>query len=111
MYALSRRDIPIAQQAVQAAHAAMEHAYQNGRPADHHPSYVHVTVKDKQQLLHYLSILQQEDISSSEFHEPYEDWGLTAISCCITQDHRHLFKGLPLWKVPTQKDIKEGEHA
>lgn len=32
------------------------------------------------------------------------DWGLTAISCCVTEEHRHLFKNLQLWKLPTQEE-------
>lgn len=30
------------------------------------------------------------------------DWGLTAIACILTEEQRHLTKGLQLWRLPTQ---------
>jgi hypothetical protein len=103
LYSISRRDIPLAQQAVQAAHAAIEHAYQYGRPADHHPSYIHLVIRDQQKLMQLRDVLHATGIQTAEFHEPYQDWGLTAISCCLTENERHLLKGLQLWKLPTQE--------
>jgi hypothetical protein len=46
--------------------------------------------------------LDQAGIPTAEFHEPHQDWGLTAIACLLTEDQRALLKGLPLWKLPTQ---------
>lgn len=88
---------------MQAAHAAIEHAYLFGRPADFHPSYIHLTVRDQQQLEKLRARLQSAGIGTSEFHEPYQDWGLTAIACCLNESQRHLLKGLPLWRLPTQE--------
>lgn len=88
---------------MQAAHAAIEHAYSFGRPADHHPSYIHLTVRDQTALIKLRARLQSAGIGTSEFHEPYQDWGLTAIACCLAEEHRHLLKGLPLWRLPTQE--------
>ena len=88
---------------MQAAHAAIEHAYLFGRPADHHPSYIHITVRDQRQLEMIRARLQSAGINTSEFHEPYQDWGLTAIACCIPEEQRHLLKGLQLWRLPTQE--------
>lgn len=105
MYAISRRDIPLAQQAIQAGHAAIEHAYLYGRPADYHPSYIHLTIRDKAKLESLRDTLHAAGISTAEFHEPYKDWGLTAISCLLTEDQRHLLKGLQLWKLPTQDEV------
>jgi hypothetical protein len=87
---------------VQAAHAAIEHAYLYGRPADQHPSYIHLTARDHSQLELFRARLQDAGIGTSEFHEPYKDWGLTAIACLLTEDDRHLLRGLPLWRLPTQ---------
>ena len=89
---------------MQAAHAAIEHAYQFGRPADHHPSYIHLTIRDKARLEMLRDTLHSAGIGTSEFSEPYKDWGLTAISCILTEDQRHLLKGLQLWKLPTQEE-------
>jgi len=88
---------------VQAAHAAIEHAYAFGRPVDHHPSYIHLTIRDKFRLEKLRHVLNDAGIETAEFHEPYQDWGLTAISCVLTEDQRFLLKGLQLWRLPTQE--------
>jgi hypothetical protein len=98
LYAISRRDIPLAQQAIQAGHAAVEYAFSYGRPPDHHPSYVHLTIRDKEDLLCLQTMLHSEGFDTSEFHEPYKAWGLTAISCLLTEEHRPLLSHLKLWK-------------
>ena len=46
--------------------------------------------------------LNDAGIFTSEFHEPYMDWGFTSISCLLSEDQRHLLKGLQLWRLPTQ---------
>lgn len=91
---------------MQAGHAAIEHAYLYGRPADHHPSYIHLTARDKAELEELKRTLHALDIRTAEFHEPYKDWGLTAISCLLTEDQRHLLKGFPLWRLPSQGQSK-----
>ena len=98
LYAISRRDIPIAQQSCQSAHAAIEHAYQYGRPSDYHPSFIALTIKDKTSLEELRDNLNRLDIRTSEFHEPYCDWGLTAIACLLTEDQRQHLSHLNLWK-------------
>jgi hypothetical protein len=90
---------------VQAAHAAIEHAYLHGRPVDRHPSYIHLTIRDKHRLEQLRSSLHDLGIPTAEFHEPYQNWGLTAIACLLTEDQRHYLKGLQLWKLPTQGEL------
>lgn len=104
-YSISRSDLPLAQQAVQGSHAALEYAYQFGRPFDHHPTYIQLTIRDKQKLEQFRDVLNSVGIKTAEFHEPYMNWGLTAISCNITEEQRHLFKQLKLWKLPTQEEV------
>jgi hypothetical protein len=99
LYAISRRDIPLAQQAIQAAHAGIEHAYQHGRPDDHHPSYIHLSLRDKPKLEQLKSRLEAQGIATAEFHEPYQDWGLTAIACLLTESQRHHLADLRLWSI------------
>lgn len=106
LYAISRRDIPLAQQAIQAGHAAIEYAYEHGRPADHHPSYIHCTVRDQHDLLCLRTELKSAGIFTSEFHEPYKNWGLTAIACVLSEEQRGVLKHLKLWRIPTQGDNK-----
>lgn len=102
LYSISRRDIPLAQQAIQAGHAAIEHAYLFGRPHDQHPSYITLTVRDKAELEALCDRLKNAGIKTSDFHEPYKNWGLTAIACILNEDTRYLLQGLPLWRLPTQ---------
>lgn len=83
---------------MQAAHSAMEHAYLYGRPEDYHPSYIHLTSKDKDSLATLKFKLHAKGIPTSEFHEPYMNWGLTSISCLLTEDQRHMLSDLKLWK-------------
>lgn len=98
LYAISHRDIPIAQQAIQAAHAGIEHAYLYGRPADHHPSFIHLTTRDKTNLEQLREELNSSGIPTSEFHEPYQNWGLTAIACLLTESQRSILSHLNLWR-------------
>lgn len=88
---------------MQAGHATAEHAYQFGRPADHHPTLLYLTIRDKEALEARKHVLHAAGIKTCEFHEPYKNWGLTAISCLLTEDQRHLLSDLPLWKLPTQE--------
>lgn len=76
----------------------MEHCYQYGRTPDQHPSYIHLTCKDKSYLQEFKAYLHSQGIATSEFHEPYSNWGLTAIACAIPEDKRHLFAHLKLWR-------------
>lgn len=99
LYSISHREIPVAQQVVQGNHASLEYAYQFGRPADHHPSLVHLTVKSKQDLELLRDHLNSEGIATAEFHETYRDWGLTSISCSLIESQRNMLSHLPLWRV------------
>lgn len=98
LYSITHRAIPIAHQAIQAAHAAIEHAYTYGRPSDHHPSFIHLTIRDQRQLEQLRCSLNDAGIYTAEFHEPYMDWGLTAISCLLTEEQRKHLSHLQLWK-------------
>ena len=98
LYAIARRDISVAQQAIQAGHAALEFAFAYGRSPDHHPSLIYLTIKDKSELEGLRTKLHDQGIATAEFHERYQDWGLTAISCLLSEDQRHLLKHLQLWR-------------
>ncbi len=100
LYSISRKDIPLSQQAIQAAHAGIEYARIYALETS--PSYIHLTCRDQRQLEKLRFALRDAGIPTAEFHEPYQDWGLTAIACCLPEEQRHLLKGLPLWRLPTQ---------
>ena len=83
---------------MQAAHAGIEYAFSYGRPKDHHPSYIHLTIKNRSQLEKLRFDLNQRGIPTSEFHEPYCEWGLTAIACLLDENSRYVLNHLQLWK-------------
>ncbi len=101
LYLVSRSDLPLQHQVVQAMHAAMEHAYNYGVPKQGHPSLVHLTVPNAEELRSLLVSLQGKDLPVSSFIETFSNWGLTAIAChANSQQARDLFASLPLWKTP-----------
>ena len=77
----------------------MEYCYQFGRSEDFHPSYIHLTVKDKDALLSLKDELNAQGIQTAEFHEPYSNWGLTSISCCLPESKRKMLSHLKLWSI------------
>jgi hypothetical protein len=97
LYSISRKDLPSTHCSIQACHAAIEHAYLYGRPEDRHPSFIHLITKNKMTLEKLRAALHDQGIQTAEFHEPYMDWGLTAISCLLTEEQRHHLKHLQLW--------------
>jgi hypothetical protein len=52
-----------------------------------------------------LDTLAQGGISTAQFHEPYQAWGLTAIACLLTEEQRALVQDLPLWKLPKPTEV------
>ena len=62
-----------------------------------HPSYIALTCRDKHALENLRARLNHLGIPTAEFHEPYMNWGLTAISCLLTEEQRHHLKSLQLW--------------
>jgi Peptidyl-tRNA hydrolase PTH2 len=99
LYLITRKDLSKQQQAIQLAHAATEHAYRFGRPIDHHPSFVALAVKDKEELQVLQKKLEQAGLPTAEFTEPYNNWGLTAVSCSVLQEQRFLFAEHKLWSL------------
>lgn len=66
---------------------------------DQHPSLVFISTKSQQHLLYALDLAREQGIEAYEFHEPYQNWGLTAFACApITADRRHAFSHFKLWR-------------
>lgn len=107
-YAISRRDLPVHQQAIQSAHAQLSFA--NKAPElvpDEHPPFVWLTVENKMELLQLCSILHAFDITVGVWHDPdYDGYDPSAISCMLQEDERYLLSELPLWKVPSPPEKK-----
>jgi len=101
LYGIVRRDLPHSNQPVQASHACIAravHANEYDMPygfKDH--NLVFLTVANKAELRHVQSGLEEAGYHVSEFLEPYNRWGLTAISVLLTDDTRHILSDLPLW--------------
>jgi hypothetical protein len=98
LYCITRSDLPVDQQAIQAAHAGIEYAYRCGRPEDFHSSLVFLVVPNQENLESLSKQLLTQGHPVSFFHENYKDWGLTAISVLLTKEDRHILKHLPLWR-------------
>lgn len=93
----------IEQQAIQAAHAAIEYALEHTQSVTQHPSYIHLSALDKNHLLNIKMFLNQHGVSYCEFYEPYDNWGLTALSCFLSAEEKHLLAHLPLWSASEKK--------
>lgn len=94
---VSHRGIPSNHQAIQATHAAIELAKSVGVEIKN-PNLVHVTCRDGPELKTIAATLRSNNIRVFEFEEPYNNWGLTSISCLLGGEQRLLLSHLPLWK-------------
>lgn len=93
LYLVTRADLTIGQQAVQAAHAAVEYAR---RFALHeHPTIVMVVVRDEEYLRELAVDVFARTDQIAEFHEPDLGGALTAFATSGEQAARVL-RGLPL---------------
>lgn len=102
LYSVSRRDLPNPQQAIQCGHAAFEYWRNYGKSEDPHPTFVWFTVENKWELMVLKSVLKSNDLRVSEFHDPdYPGYDPSAIACLVSDEKRHLFSHLPLWREET----------
>ena len=109
-YAISRRDLPTHQQAIQSAHAQLEFVRLGGFLPEEHPSFVWLTVEDKWELLQLATMLRSHYINVQEFHDPdYKGYDPSAIACLVEREKRYLLSHLPLWKCG--EPLKEGWFA
>jgi hypothetical protein len=95
LYIISRSDLPIAHQAVQAAHAGIEYARTHDLPE--HPTLIHLSARDSRSLEHLRHSLHEQEIDTASFYESYSDWGLTAIACLADKNQKYFLSHLPLW--------------
>ena len=98
-YAISRRDLPTHQQAIQSAHAQLEYCRLRGVPEGEHPSFVWLTVEGRWHLIDLLLSLEYHSIPVVKFYDPdYEGYDPSAIACLVEGGKRYLLSHLPLWK-------------
>lgn len=99
-YAISRRDLPTHQQAIQSAHAQLSFAKSAPHLVpDEHPSFVWLTVENKADLLQLCAVLDSFNVTISVFHDyDYKGYDPSAIACMLSEDERFLLSHLPLWK-------------
>lgn len=99
-YILVRTDLSVAQQAVQACHAALEAGFLFQRPQDH-PHLVLLEVKDEGTLLDEQARLEAEGIPHAMFFEPDNETGYSALATApLSREAGRAFRRLPLWKGP-----------
>jgi hypothetical protein len=89
LYGISRKDLPIHQQAIQAAHAQFEYLRANHSSIKEHPNFVWLAVEDKRELLNLTASLKAFD--------DYEGYEVSAISCLLVDSERHLLRDIELW--------------
>lgn len=101
MYVLVRRDIPIAQQVVQASHAAAEAGRKFYRAEHGIASLIVLTVPDLAGLTAARERLVRKDIVSETFFEPDFGIGESSLATAPLPDgmRKHLM-GWPLWRLP-----------
>lgn len=105
LYAISRRNLPVHQQAIQGAHAQLEYVRKNGSLLKH-PTFIWLTVADKTDLLLLQTVLEYKGIRVCSFTDPdYPGYDPSAISCLLREDQRYLLSDLKLWRC---QDYKEG---
>lgn len=98
-YAISRRDLPVHQQAIQASHAQLEYCRLLGCPEGEHPTFVWLTVESKWHLLNLVSMLDYNSVKAVKFYDPdYAGYDPSAIACLVPEEKRYLLSNLPLWK-------------
>jgi len=105
LYAISRTDLPVHQQAIQSAHAQLEYMRIWGSLREH-PTFVWLTVSSKIELLIIQTLLEGKGIKVCAFTDPdYEGYQTSAISCLLSEDQRHLLSDLKLWNCYPPKKI------
>ena len=98
-YVFVRKDIPVEQQIVQTAHAALEAGLVFPNPSDEPNSLIVIGVSNQEQLLKAIEYTQKQDIKLVTFFEPDWDYGLTAFaSQPIPVSNRKIFKKFQLWR-------------
>jgi hypothetical protein len=101
LYAVSRRDLPPHQQAIQAAHAQVEYTRTRSDKVPEGVIFVWLTVEDKTELFNLISRLSVNDVDTSVYVDPdYEGYNPSALACLLTEHQRFLLSDLPLWKCP-----------
>lgn len=99
MYAVTRKDLSISQQAVQAAHAAIESSRAFLTKDDEHPSLILCTMKNEAQLRHAADNLERQGIRLKRFYEPAIGNQLTAFATePLTGESRKAMRKFQLMK-------------
>lgn len=109
LYAISHRNLPVHQQAIQGAHAQLEYVRHYGTPEEH-PTFIWLTVANKMDLLLLGTMLEFRGIQVCEFHDPdFDGYDPSAIACMLTEEQRSLLSDLSLWRCsPTSAEPYKG---
>jgi hypothetical protein len=93
-----RTDIPLEQQLVQAAHAALELGLSYKRPRDI-ISLIALQIPDKQALTDAAERAEAHYIRIERFYEPDDDLGFTAFATQpLTKEESKPFRNYKLWR-------------
>lgn len=106
MYVITRTDLSPEQQAVQAAHAAIEVARTSISPSLEHPHLVICGVKSEAQLVFTLDKIRAQGVRCFEWHEADLDNQLTSISTePVFGDNRRIFRRFKLLNFQSEVSI------
>lgn len=96
-YILVRKDIPLADQICQVAHAAADAGRDFRIPA--HTNVVVLAVADSNELAHTAQMLSYRDVDNRQVFEPDDDIGFAALATRIVNpEERQLFRHFKLWR-------------
>lgn len=110
-YVFIRTDIALAQQLVQASHAALEAGLKDKHTYQQTSSIIMFQIPDEETLKKELEYIESLGIECASFYEPYEDMGITAFATLpVTEDKRHFFKKYTLWGRDFKQENPELHH-
>lgn len=101
-YVITRRDLPLSSQAVQAGHAVFQAALE--LKFNTHPHFVYLTVKNLSQLNSAIDKLINKNLDLTIWQEPDLNNEITAVSIgpIVSKEDRKLFKKYQLMKGDTK---------
>lgn len=103
LYVITRRDLPLSSQAVQAGHTAFQAASE--LRFKKHPHFVYLTVKNLSRLSVSAEKLQNENLDLTIWREPDLNNEITAVAIgpVTSREDRELFKKFQLMKGDTNE--------
>ena len=108
---ITRRDLPLPYQAVQAAHAAVQFQYEHPELAKnwyHNSNYlIFLTTENEDELKKFIDKANSNNIQLSIFREPDINNQITAIALEPCEQSRKMTSSLPLIKLKIMNEVMD----